>query len=123
MCTCFTRVVIILGLLRQAIVPKGCPGTSAHGLALFLSLYAMPTLERVWSDGVQPFVSDEQPDYRVAWTNCERPMCELCLPRSTPRVLERVVCVGYTEAWISRIRPSSLRRCPHFDVGAGLHAE
>ena len=76
MCTCFTRVVIILGLLRQAIGTQGLPpGQVLTGLALFLSLYAMaPTLERVWSDGVQPFVSDEQPDYRVAWTNCERPM-------------------------------------------------
>ena len=78
MCTCFTRVVIILGLLRQAIGTQGLPpGQVLTGLALFLSLYAMaPTLERVWSDGVQPFVSDEQPDYRVAWTNCERPMRE-----------------------------------------------
>ena len=54
--TAFTRIVIVLSLLRSAIGAQGTPpNTVLIGLALFLTFYVMqPTLEQAWSAGVVP---------------------------------------------------------------------
>lgn len=56
MTTAFTRIVIVLSLLRGALGTQGTPpNTVLIGLALFLSLFVMqPTLERAWNDGLAP---------------------------------------------------------------------
>ena len=47
LCTCFTRIVIVLGLLRQALGTQGLPPTQVIiGLSLFITFVVMaPTLE------------------------------------------------------------------------------
>lgn len=62
--TAFTRIVIVLSLLRSAIGAQGTPpNTVLIGLALFLTFYVMqPTFEQAWHDGISPMVigqSDE----------------------------------------------------------------
>ena len=54
--TAFTRIVIVLSLLRSAIGAQGTPpNTVLIGLALFLTFYVMqPTLEHAWTAGVVP---------------------------------------------------------------------
>ena len=54
--TAFTRIVIVLSLLRSAIGAQGTPpNTVLIGLALFLTFYVMePTLETAWTAGVVP---------------------------------------------------------------------
>ena len=54
--TAFTRIVIVLSLLRSALGAQGTPpNTVLIGLALFLTFFVMqPTLQQSWSAGVVP---------------------------------------------------------------------
>ncbi|WP_424813851.1 flagellar type III secretion system pore protein FliP [Roseococcus sp. YIM B11640] len=56
MATAFTRIVIVLSLLRSAIGAQGVPPNPVLiGLALFLSFFVMqPVLEEAWRLGVVP---------------------------------------------------------------------
>ncbi|MFL1463269.1 flagellar type III secretion system pore protein FliP [Roseococcus sp. DSY-14] len=56
MATAFTRIVIVLALLRQAIGAQGVPPNPVLiGLALFLTLFVMqPVFEAAWTLGIQP---------------------------------------------------------------------
>jgi flagellar biosynthetic protein FliP len=58
MMTSFTRIVIVLALLRQALGTAQTPTNQILiGLALFLTLFIMaPVLERVQTDAVQPYM-------------------------------------------------------------------
>ena len=58
MVTAFTRIVIVLSLLRGALSAQGTPPNIVLiGLALFLSAFVMqPTLEQAWLTGIQPMV-------------------------------------------------------------------
>lgn len=57
MMTGFTRIIIVLSLLRQAIgTPTAPPNQVLVGLALFLNLFVMaPTLDAIFQDAYQPF--------------------------------------------------------------------
>jgi flagellar biosynthetic protein FliP len=61
MATSFTRIVVVLSLLRSAIgIPQLPPNPVLIGLALFLSLFIMaPVLSRVNSEAVQPYLAGE----------------------------------------------------------------
>lgn len=56
MVTAFTRIVIVLSLLRSAIGAQGTPPNPVIiGLALFLTFFVMqPVLEQAWSAGLLP---------------------------------------------------------------------
>ncbi|AUT69874.1 MULTISPECIES: flagellar type III secretion system pore protein FliP [Paraburkholderia] len=57
MMTSFTRIIIVLSLLRQAIgTPTTPPNQVMVGLALFLTLFVMtPVLDKAYTDGYKPF--------------------------------------------------------------------
>ena len=59
--TAFTRIVIVLSLLRSAIGAQGTPpNTVLIGLGLFLTFYVMqPTFEQAWTDGVSPLIAGQ----------------------------------------------------------------
>jgi flagellar biosynthesis protein FliP len=59
MVTAFTRIVIVLSLLRSAIGAQGTPpNTVLIGLALFLTFFVMqPVLLQSWSDGIVPMMN------------------------------------------------------------------
>ena len=59
--TSFTRIVVVLSLMRSAIgVQQTPPNTVIVGLALFLTSYVMaPTFERAYEDGILPLINDE----------------------------------------------------------------
>ena len=59
MMTAFTRIVIVLGILRQAIgAGQTPPNQVLVGLALFLTLFVMgPVIDRIHSDAVQPYMA------------------------------------------------------------------
>ncbi len=61
MMTAFTRIVIVLSLLRSALSVQGTPpNTVLIGLALFLTFFVMqPTLEQSWTTGVVPMSQGE----------------------------------------------------------------
>ncbi|NNF67596.1 MAG: flagellar type III secretion system pore protein FliP [Gammaproteobacteria bacterium] len=56
--TSFTRVIIVLAILRQALgTPQSPPNQVLLGLALFLTFFIMsPVLSTAWTDGVQPYM-------------------------------------------------------------------
>jgi flagellar biosynthetic protein FliP len=57
MMTSFTRIIIVLSLLRQALGTQTAPPNQVMiGLALFLTLFVMgPVLDRIYTDAYQPF--------------------------------------------------------------------
>jgi flagellar biosynthetic protein FliP len=59
--TSFTRIVIVLAILRQAIgMPQTPPNQVLIGLALFLSFFIMaPVMNDVYQRGVEPYMAGE----------------------------------------------------------------
>jgi flagellar biosynthetic protein FliP len=58
MVTAFTRIIVVLSLLRGAIGAQGTPpNTVLIGLALFLTLFVMqPVFQQSWTQGVSPLI-------------------------------------------------------------------
>jgi flagellar biosynthetic protein FliP len=61
MMTAFTRIVIVLAILRQAIgAGQAPPNQVIVGLALFLTLFVMsPVLERIKTEAVDPYMAGQ----------------------------------------------------------------
>ncbi len=61
MVTSFTRIVIVLSLLRNALgVPQSPPNSVMVALALFLTGFIMqPTLEQAYNQGLRPLINEE----------------------------------------------------------------
>jgi flagellar biosynthesis protein FliP len=71
MMTAFTRIIIVLSLLRSAIGAQGTPpNTVLIGLALFLTYFVMqPVLDQAWASGLLPLSQgriDEMEGLRMA---------------------------------------------------------
>lgn len=77
MTTCFTRIVIVLGFVRQAMGTQNMPPTQIIlGLSLFLSFFIMsPTLNTINEEALQPYMN-EQIDQAQALENAILPMRE-----------------------------------------------
>ncbi len=75
MCTCFTKVFVVLGLTRNALGLQGVPPNQVlAGLALFLSLFIMaPVLTQVNKDGVQPYLKGDKTQSQ-AFTDGVKPL-------------------------------------------------
>lgn len=76
MCTCFLRIVIVLGLLKQALGTQTMPPSQVLlGLSLILSLLVMaPTLERMNTEALQPWRAGEIRDYTTLWERAKQPI-------------------------------------------------
>jgi flagellar biosynthetic protein FliP len=75
MMSAFTRIVVVLGLLRQALGTGGTPSNQILvGLALFLSIFVMsPTLDKVYADAARPYL-DGRLEVQPALAAAEKPM-------------------------------------------------
>jgi flagellar biosynthetic protein FliP len=78
--TAFTRIVIVLAILRQALgTPQTPPNQVLIGLALFLTLFVMtPVMSRAYDEAVVPYMAGEQ-DAKTAATNALVPLREFML--------------------------------------------
>jgi flagellar biosynthetic protein FliP len=78
--TAFTRIIIVLGLLRQALGTGQTPSNQVLvGLALFLTmLVMMPVGEKAWTQGLAPYL-DGQIDFSSAWTLTTGPLRDFML--------------------------------------------
>ena len=76
MTTCFVRIIIVLGLLKQALGTQSLPPSQVvTGLALFMTLLVMaPTVERVWDEAVTPYTQGEIRDYDTLWEAAKAPV-------------------------------------------------
>jgi flagellar biosynthetic protein FliP len=61
MATAFTRIVIVLSLLRTALGTQGAPpNTVLIGLALFLTWFVMqPVFDQAWTAGIAPMMDNK----------------------------------------------------------------
>jgi len=75
MMTAFTRIVIVLGLLRQALGTGQTPSNQILiGLSLFLTFFVMsPVLERVYTDAAAPYL-DGKMEFQPALAAAEAPI-------------------------------------------------
>ncbi len=80
MMTGFTRIVIVLSLLRQALGTQSAPPNQVIiGLSLFLTLFVMgPTLDRVYQEAYAPY-STGQMEFEEAVQKAELPMREFMM--------------------------------------------
>ncbi len=60
MMTSFTRIIIVLAILRQALGTAQTPNSQVLiGLALFLTFFVMtPVLDRIYQDSVDPYLAE-----------------------------------------------------------------
>ena len=81
--TGFTRIVIVLSLLRQAIGTQAAPPNQVIvGLSLFLTFFVMsPTIDRVYKDAYEPF-STNQIAFDEALKRGEVPMREFMMKQT-----------------------------------------
>ena len=75
MVTSFTRIVVVLSLLRSALgLQQTPPNAILIGLALFLTAFVMaPTLEKAYDAGIQPLI-EEKIDEKEAYTRTVKPL-------------------------------------------------
>ncbi|MBW7984782.1 flagellar type III secretion system pore protein FliP [Enterobacillus tribolii] len=80
MMTSFTRIIIVLGLLRNALgTPTAPPNQVILGLALFITFFVMsPVFDKIYQDAYLPF-SEEKIEMDVALTRGAQPLREFML--------------------------------------------
>ena len=61
LCTCFTRIIVVLAFMRQAMGTQSMPPNQLLiGLALFLSVFVMkPTGEAIYNTAIQPYMQKQ----------------------------------------------------------------
>jgi flagellar biosynthesis protein FliP len=76
LCTCFTRVIIVLSLLRQAMGTNTLPPSQVIvGLSVFITIVAMaPTATKMYEEGLRPYMNGEQRDQSLAWERAKQPL-------------------------------------------------
>ena len=76
MTTSFVRIIIVMGLLRQALGTQTVPpGQVILALSLFLTLFIMtPTIGRIYDEAIVPYERGEITDYETLWEAGARPL-------------------------------------------------
>jgi len=97
--TAFTRIVIVLGVLRQAIgAAQTPPNQVLVGLALFLTLFVMaPTLNEVQSTALAPYVEEKIP-FEEAVVRAVVPMKKFMLAQTRESDLKMFMDLAKTPA-------------------------
>lgn len=103
MMTAFTRIIIVLSFMRQAIGSAQTPPNQVLlGLALFLTLFIMsPTLDSAWKDGVQPYL-DGQIEQSVALERAAKPFQRFMLAQTRDADLEMFARIAQVGDFASR---------------------
>jgi flagellar biosynthetic protein FliP len=83
MMTAFTRIIVVLGLLRQALGTGQTPSNPVLiGLALFMTLFVMqPVIDRVYAEAVTPYL-DGKLEPKLALETASRPIREFMLKQT-----------------------------------------
>ncbi|HYY10841.1 MAG TPA: flagellar type III secretion system pore protein FliP, partial [Kineosporiaceae bacterium] len=85
LCTAFTKIVVVLSLVRSAIGTQSVPPNQVLvGLGLFLTLFVMgPTFDAVQSQGVGPYLGGTK-TIEQAYTDGVKPLREFMLKHTRP---------------------------------------
>jgi flagellar biosynthetic protein FliP len=76
MCTSFVRILIVLGLLKQALGTATLPPPQVIvGLSLFMTMLVMaPTMDRINAEAVAPYRAGEIRTYDELWARARQPV-------------------------------------------------
>ena len=93
--TSFTRIIIVLSLLRQALGTGQAPNNQVLlGLSLFLTVFIMmPVIEKVNSEAVQPYL-EEKIDVTTALTKASEPFRQFMLKQTRESDLELFIRIS-----------------------------
>ena len=93
--TSFTRIVIVLGFVRQAIgVPAAPSNQIVIGLSLFLTFFIMtPVIDRIHDDALQPYF-DGKIKSAEAFTRAQEPLKAFMLRQTRTRDIEFFLELG-----------------------------
>ena len=94
-CTSFTKILVVLGLTRNALgLQQTPPNQVLAGLALFLSLFIMgPVLSDINDAGVQPYLDGDKTTSQ-AYTDGVKPLKEFMLDHTDDAELELLTNVA-----------------------------
>ncbi len=89
MMTSFTRIIVVLSILRQAIGLQQSPSNQILvGIALFMSFFVMsPVLDRINTDALQPYMN-EQITAKEALEKAEQPLHQFMMGQTRVKDLE-----------------------------------
>lgn len=89
MMTSFTRIVVVLSFIRQALGTQQMPPNQLIvGLSLFLSFFVMaPTWKAITADAVEPYLN-EKIDQSTAYAKAEAPLREFMFNQTREKDLE-----------------------------------
>jgi flagellar biosynthetic protein FliP len=98
MMTAFTRIIIVLSLLRQALGTQSTPPTQVLiGLALFLTFFVMsPVLDKIYTDAYQP-LSDNKITMQEALDKGSEPLKAFMLKQTRESDLALFLKMSQTE--------------------------
>ncbi len=90
--TSFTRIVVVMSILRQAMGLQQTPSNQVIiGISLFLTFFIMsPVFDRINQQSVQPYLN-EQISARQAFDNAQQPMKQFMLKQTRIKDLETFV--------------------------------
>lgn len=88
MMTSFTRIIIVLAIVRQATgLMQAPPAQVLVGLGLFLTMFIMaPVFERMYNDGFKPYL-DEQVNLQTAMERASVPLHEFMMAQTREKDL------------------------------------
>lgn len=89
MMTSFTRIVVVLSFLRQAMGTQQMPPNQLIiGLSLFLSFFVMaPTWKQISTNALEPYMA-EKIDQKTAMDSAEKPLREFMFAQTREKDLE-----------------------------------
>jgi flagellar biosynthesis protein FliP len=118
MVTAFTRIVVVLSLLRGALGAQGTPpNTVLIGLALFLTFFVMqPTFEQAWIQGILPMQQGKLAELDALQKAAE-PFRGFMVANVRPTDLGLFLDIGHLPAAANPAQPPWRALIPAFMVG------
>lgn len=97
--TSFTRIVVVMGILRQAMGLQQTPSNQVIiGIAMFLTFFVMsPVIDRINETAVQPYIQ-EQISVKDAFVKAQQPLREFMLKQTRVKDLETFVNMSGSDA-------------------------
>jgi len=95
MMTSFTRIVIVLAILRQALGTMQTPSNPILvGLALFLTLFVMgPVFQQIYSEAVEPYL-EEQVSFSTGIATAQTPLRDFMIKQTRESDLTLFANIG-----------------------------
>ena len=96
MMTSFTRIVVVLSFIRQALGTQQMPPNQLIvGLALFLSFFVMaPTWKAISANAVEPYLN-EKINQQIAYERAEAPLREFMFNQTREKDLELFLSLSH----------------------------